>query len=67
MNAVTLKYYALICAVNAELEAMKVANLERERKGESYAYAEKAFMDKADQLSNIHVEILHDIGNGYAQ
>lgn len=45
--------YGLILQLQAEIEAMKVANFERELKGESLAYGEKAFREKADAFHNI--------------
>lgn len=37
-------------AINAEIEAMKAANQEREQKGLAQAYPEDSFKEKADQL-----------------
>ncbi|MGV8135905.1 MAG: hypothetical protein AB2L20_11880 [Mangrovibacterium sp.] len=47
-----IKRLALILAVQAEIESMKVENLVREQNGMSPAFNE-AFLDKACELRNL--------------
>jgi hypothetical protein len=53
-----LAHYAAIEGIKAEIEGMRMANLERYLKGESPAYGEKAFIEKAQSLYNIS-EVIH--------
>jgi len=41
---------ALVLAVSAEIEGMKVANMERESQGFALAYPESAFSEAAEEL-----------------
>ncbi|MFA5381816.1 MAG: hypothetical protein WC356_01530 [Candidatus Micrarchaeia archaeon] len=45
-----LATYIEAMAVQAEIEAMKAANSDRERRGEVQAYPEEAFQEKAQYL-----------------
>lgn len=68
MNAVSLKYYIQTQIIMAEIEAMKVANLECERHNQtSYTYNEKAFQDKAEQLDSLHTCLHEAWGRGFAE
>jgi len=53
MEASDVQRLALTFALQAEIEGMKSANLLREQNGESPAYGEVAFFDKAEQLRNL--------------
>ena len=44
---------AMMWSVVAEIEAMKAENIKRDRRGESLAYGENAFFDKASELHGI--------------
>ncbi len=48
-----VKRLGLILAVQAEVEAMKVANSERDLPSEAAAYHEADFQGKAEELRNI--------------
>jgi hypothetical protein len=50
MNEYDVKRLALVLAVQAEIEGMRVANIERESQGYSLAYDEKVFVDAAEEL-----------------
>ena len=45
--------YAGIEAIKAEIESMKALNKYREMRGETIAYDEEAFLEKADALKEI--------------
>lgn len=46
-----VKRYALICALNAEIEAMKVANKERElSQSDALAYSSMDFFNKSEEF-----------------
>lgn len=49
---------AMTAAMLAELESMRVANLEREREGKAYAYDEKAFADLPVRFGLTHNAII---------
>lgn len=53
MNEYDIKRFALVLAVQAELEAMKSANTEREILGEPNAYSEEDFYAKAEELRSL--------------
>ena len=57
MTAYDVKMFALISAINAEIEAMKAANMERESHGFALAYNERAFYNMSDKLREIAFEI----------
>jgi len=48
-----VKRLALILAVQAEIEGMKAENLQRQILGESVAWRECDFCDKANDLRNL--------------
>jgi len=50
MTEYDIKRLALIFAIQAEIEGMKAANIEREAQGYALAYGEKAFADTAEEL-----------------
>lgn len=57
--------FATAVEMLCELEAMRVANMERERRGESLAYSEEAFNDLHDRYANVvsyngAIEIFHN-------
>ena len=52
-----IKRLALISSINAEIEAMKAANIERQSKGYALAYNEEAFHEASNQLREIAFEI----------
>ena len=49
----TVKRLGYILAIQAEIEAMKIANLERKEQGYVFAYDEAAFQEKAEELRTI--------------
>ena len=53
----------IACAL-IELEAMKVANLTRERDGQSPAYREEAFMALIDKYQLSHNAVLTNLYSG---
>ncbi len=53
MDHFNVKRFALVLAVQAEIEGMKAANMDREQQGHSMAYDEYAFKDKAEQLRSL--------------
>lgn len=53
MNEYDVKRLALVFAVQAEVEGMKVENLQREQSGLSCAYAVNCFDSKADELREL--------------
>ena len=53
MNEYDVKRLALVLAIQAEIEAMKVENTIRERQGYSPAYDEPAFIEMAERLRNL--------------
>ena len=57
LTAYDVKKFALISAINAEVEAMKAANIERKGKGLTLAYDEKAFYEVSNHLREIAFEI----------
>ena len=50
MNNYDVKRLALVLAVQAEIEGMKVANIERESQGFAIAYPEIEFVKAAEEL-----------------
>lgn len=58
MNEYDVKRLALVLAIQAEIEAMKVENIIRERQGYSPAYDEPAFIEMAEKLR--HVAYCHN-------
>ena len=67
MNAATVNILVQTFAVNAEIESMKVANIERQSKGLSLAYGEEAFNRAATELRDLSNELTNKIQNGYAE
>jgi hypothetical protein len=53
MEAWLLERLAEILAVNAEVEGMKAENMQRQLLGDSMAFGEKHFREKADYLFSI--------------
>ncbi len=53
MTKEDIKRLGWILELQAEIEAMKVANVERAMRGESPAYGEEAFMKKRNEFHNI--------------
>jgi len=53
MNTYDVKRLALILAVQTEIEGMKAENKQREILGNSMAYTEEDFIDKASELRNL--------------
>ena len=53
MEDSVVKRLALVLAIQAEIEGMKVENLEREFRGESLAYGEDAFLIAAEDLRSL--------------
>jgi len=61
MNQHDIKRLALISAINADIEGMKVANMRREAQGFALAYSENVFFEAAEELralANKHNEQL---------
>ncbi|MEI8087841.1 MAG: hypothetical protein WCG93_16640 [Paludibacter sp.] len=58
MTNYDVKRLALVLAVQADIEGMKVENLQREQQGMSPAYPNELFQDMAEQLRNLAA--LHD-------
>ena len=58
MNNFDVKRLALILAVQAEIEGMKAENMQCEVCGNSMAYNDRNFQDKADELRNL--AYIHD-------
>ena len=54
MGHKTVLCFAEVLAVQAEIESMKIANIERENHGYSAAYAENAFLGKAQELRTLY-------------
>ena len=50
MNEYDVKRLAFVLAIQAEIEGMKTANIERENAGYALAYDEKAFTEVAEEL-----------------
>ena len=50
MNDYTVKRLALVLAIQAEIEGMKIFNEERMRNGHTPGYDENSFYDKAEEL-----------------
>ena len=57
LTAYDIKKFALISALNADIEAMKAANMERKSKGHALAYDEKAFYEVSNHLRAIAFKI----------
>ena len=53
MDCYDVKRLGLIFAVQAEIEGMKADNLQREHRGESLAWDESSFYEKAVELKTI--------------
>lgn len=53
MNEYDIKRLALILSVQAEIEGMKVENLQREQDGYSMAYTDADFCSKAKELRDL--------------
>jgi len=53
MNTYDVKRLALILAVQAEIDGMKAENMQRKIEGNSMAFTEKEFFDKAMDLRNL--------------
>lgn len=53
MNEFDVKRLAAVLAIQAEIEGMKVANIERESQNFALAYGEKDFMHAAQELKNL--------------
>ena len=53
MTDASVKRLALILAVQAEIEGMKAANMDRDYPAESVAYDDAAFQAKAEELRNL--------------
>ena len=53
MNQYDVKRLALVLAVQAELEALKIENLRRETGGMSEAYGEIEFWNRAEDLREL--------------
>ena len=50
MNYYDIKRYGLILAVQAEIDGMKAENQQREHLGQSMAYTDADFHNKAEEL-----------------
>ena len=48
-----VKRLALVLAIQAEIEGMKAENKQREIQGDSMAYIDKDFSEKANELTNL--------------
>lgn len=53
MEQVYIQVTGQLLAAAAELEGMKAANQERVMRNESLAYGEGAFIEKAEEITNI--------------
>lgn len=53
MNEYDIKRLALILSVQAEIEGMKIANIEREQRDESPAYNNGHFQEQSKLLSDL--------------
>ena len=58
MTGYDVKRFALTLAVQAEIEGMKVTNLERQDQAQGLAYDEREFVNAADELRAIAA--MHD-------
>lgn len=61
MNEFDVKRLALVLAIQAEIEGMKVANKERDMPAEASVYNENDFLEKAEEfriISSKHNEQL---------
>jgi len=52
-NFYNVKRLALILAIQAEIEGMKAENMQREQCGNSMAYGDSNFSEKAEELRNL--------------
>lgn len=52
-NHYAVKRLALVLATQAEIEGMKAENMQRQAQGDSMAFTEKDFSDKAMDLRNL--------------
>jgi hypothetical protein len=59
LSGCDIKRLALVLAVQAEIKGMEAANEQRASIGESRAYGEEAFFEKAEELRNI--SYMHDL------
>ncbi|NOR68144.1 MAG: hypothetical protein GQ532_00335, partial [Methylomarinum sp.] len=50
MNEYDIKRLALVLAIQAEIEGMKIENMQLEKAGFSYTYTEADFFKKAEEL-----------------
>ena len=50
MNRYDIKRLALILAVQADIDGMKVANIQRESNGQHFMYTEQDFIDASNEL-----------------
>ena len=53
MDAYDVRRLALLSAINVEVEGMKAENKQREVQGESMAYTEHKFVEKAEELKDL--------------
>ena len=53
MESGDIKRFGLILSVQAEIEAMKIENLQRDLQSEAPAFTAEDFQDKAHELSNL--------------
>ncbi len=53
MNEYDIRRLGLILALNAEIEAMKAENMQRQHRGESMAYTDFDFMKVAEKISDV--------------
>ena len=53
MNEYDIKRLALILAVQAEIEGMKVENLQREQNNYTPVYSDNHFQNKAEELREL--------------
>jgi len=53
MNEYDVKRLALVLAIQAEIEAMKIFNTQREIAGDSPGYNYGHFVEKAEELRNL--------------
>ena len=61
MTTYDVKRLALVLAIQAEIEAMKVANAERDLPSEVAAYGESHFFGKAQELKDLAAKHDHEL------
>ncbi len=66
MNAITLKFEIQMHRIVAEIEGMKAENLHRLNVGQSVAYGDEAFFQRAKELDDLHNHLHSAWQDGHA-